>query len=117
MKKLLLMALALFAFVSVNAQRLDVPLSFERVKTGSTRPLPRNPIEVPEVSIEDSVLYFESSHPAYALYLVDSNDNVVYQTIVLEDQAQVVLPSTLSGIYELQLYTDGDYYFYGDIEL
>ena len=26
MKKLLLMALALFAFVSVNAQRLDVPL-------------------------------------------------------------------------------------------
>lgn len=78
---------------------------------------PKTPITAPTVYIDDYTLLFEASHPEYVLYIKDENDNVVYSTVVSSTQTQVVLPSTLSGTYELQLYDGGNYYFYSKIEL
>lgn len=81
---------------------------------------PRNPINPPSASLDDHTLYINSEHPAYTLYLVDTTSeepDVVYQVYVPANVNVVVLPSTLSGTYELQLYEGGDYYFYSDIEL
>lgn len=81
---------------------------------------PRNLINPPSASLDDHTLYINSEHPAYTLYLVDTTGeepDVVYQVYVPANVNVVVLPSTLSGTYELQLYDGGDYYFYSEIEL
>jgi hypothetical protein len=46
---------------------------------------------------------FEVDHPEYVLYIKDEDDNVVYSTVVSSTQTQVVLPSTLSGDYQIEL--------------
>lgn len=88
--------------------------------TGSSGELPRNPINPPSASLDDHTLYINSEHPAYTLYLVDTTGeepDVVYQVCIPANVNVVVLPSTFSGTYELQLYDGGDYYFYSEIEL
>lgn len=87
--------------------------------TGSGE-FPRSPINPPSASLDDHTLYIDSEHPAYTLYLVDTTGDepdVVYQVNVPANVNAVVLPSTLSGTYELQLYDGGQYYFYSEIEL
>jgi hypothetical protein len=50
--------------------------------------------------------------------LLDEDGYVVYTTFVPASTPTVVLPSTLSGDYELRLIPSGSaYYFYGDITL
>lgn len=88
--------------------------------TKSLGEFPRSPINPPSASLDDHTLYIDSEHPAYTLYLVDTTGeepDVVYQVYVPANVNAVVLPSTLSGTYELRLYDGGDYYFYSDIEL
>ena len=70
--------------------------------------------EIPEVDIEDYTLTFDDSCLGCELRLVDENDNVVYTTTITSNT--LVLPSTLSGEYELQIIS-GIYCFYGYIEL
>jgi hypothetical protein len=100
--------------VSVYADPEVIPLelSYEDPTTNQGRPQ-KGPVLVPEVAIEDYTLYFDSSCYGCTLRLVDENDNVVYTTIIIGDT--LVLPSTLSGEYELQLIFD-DCYFHGIVE-
>ena len=56
-------------------------------------------------------------HPEYVLYIKDENNNVVYTTTVYSTQTQVILPSSLSGDYKIQLDFGGNYFFVGKIEL
>lgn len=88
--------------------------------TSGSGELPRNLVNPPSASLDDHTLYINSEHPAYTLCLVDTTGeepDVVYQVYVPANVNVVVLPSTLSGTYELQLYDGGDYYFYSEIEL
>ena len=104
MKKILL--LSLFAlFMSTSAMAWDlIPLS---VNYDEEQPLtnghPKTPITAPTVYIDDYTLLFEANHPEYVLYIKDEDDNVVYSTVVYSTQTQVVLPSTLSGDYQIEL--------------
>ena len=118
MKKLLLIVFSAFILsTSVSAQEL-IPLTVSIIdEQPGGNDYPRTPITAPTVYIDDYTLLFEASHPEYVLYIKDENDNVVYSTVVSSTQTQVVLPSTLSGTYELQLYDGGNYYFYSKIEL
>ena len=50
------------------------------------------------------------------LYIKDENETVVYSTVVSESETTVVLPSTLSGNYEIVLVM-GNWMFTGWIEL
>lgn len=118
MKKLLLIVFGAFILSTSMSAQVLVPLS---VNYDEEQPLgpgfPKTPITAPTVYIDDYTLLFEASHPEYVLYIKDEDDNVVYSTVVYSTQTHVVLPSTLSGTYELQLYDGGDYYFYSKIEL
>ena len=78
--------------------------------------LPKTPMAQPSVYIEDYTLLFQTDHPEYVLYIKDEDDNVVYSTVVTSAQTQVVLPSTLSGDYQIELVM-GYWHFTGWIVL
>ena len=104
MKKLLLIVFGAFILSTSMSAQVLVPLS---VNYDEEQPLgpgfPKTPITAPTVYIDDYTLLFEASHPEYVLYIKDENDNVVYSTVVSSTQTQVVLPSTLSGNYQIEL--------------
>ena len=69
------------------------------------------------VYLDDHTLYFgDDSHPAFTLTLLDE-DGVVWQTTVEATATSVILPSYLSGDYQLRLSYSDDFYFYADIHL
>ena len=118
MKKLLLMFASAFILSTSSWAWTLVPLSVhidddEKPIGHST---PKTPIEVPKVYIEDYTLTFGINHPEYTLILKDENDNVVYTTTVFTTQTDVILPSTLSGDYQIELIMD-DWLFVGWINL
>ena len=117
MKKLLFSSLfILFMNISAMAWR---PISFT-VSYDDEQPIgngqPKTPMRQPLVYIEDYTLSFEVDHPEYVLNIKDENDNVVYTTTVCSTQTQVVLPSTLSGDYQIELVM-GYWHFTGWINL
>lgn len=105
MKKLLLFLISAFIFsTSVSAQEL-VPLTvcIEEDDQPGGNGHPRSPNETPIVYIDDYTLLFEANHPDYVLNIKDEDGDVVYSTVVYSAQTQVVLPSTLSGNYQIEL--------------
>ena len=84
--------------------------------TNGSLPLPKSPIVQPQIGIEDYTLYIYSGCEDATLVLVDENDNEVFSQEIEDDTDQIVLPTTLSGTYEIRIYR-GNYMFYGEIEL
>lgn len=76
----------------------------------------KTPITVPGISLEDHTLYFYTPCDGCTLRLLDENDNVVYSTVIATGTTSLVLPSTLSGEYEIQI-IQGNICFYGYINL
>ena len=118
MKKLLLMIVSAFMLgTSLWAKDL---IQFSVQVGDDNRPVGhgagRPSIEVPLVYIDDYTLTFEAYHPDYTLIIKDEDGDVVYSTTVFSAQTQVVLPSTLSGNYEIQLVM-GNWLFTGWINL
>ena len=119
MKKLLLLA-ALLCGITMNVKADPEELTFtvEIVDNGGTNPsLPKSPIELPQATLDGHVLTFTSSHADYALTLLDENGDDAYQVFVPASTSVVVLPSTLSGSFEIQLDFGGSYIFVSDIVL
>ena len=77
---------------------------------------PKSPIDPPSISLDDHTLYFSTPCDGCTLNIVDSNDVVVYTTVIPTGTTSLVLPATLSGEYELQIIS-GNYLFYGTIDL
>lgn len=116
-KKLFFMIIAVMSFMAASAQQ-NLPLRTERVKTGTVyTPIPRTPINPPTVGMDDNTLYFETDHPAFTLVLLDEEGEEAYVVNIPSSVESIVLPSTLSGIYELQIYDGSGYYYYCEIEL
>ena len=78
---------------------------------------PRTPIVCPNVSQDGHTLYFNNVGYDLELVLVDEDGEEAYTTFVAVGTTIVVLPASLSGDYELQLYPGGSYYFYSEITL
>ena len=107
------MAVSLPTCLSINAQGVIIPLSCEIFDPSSLGNQPsRGPIDPPTVYLENYILTFATSHPEYVLYIKDENETVAYSTVVTSATKEVVLPSTLSGDYEIQLVT-GNWCFWG----
>ncbi len=83
---------------------------------GSVHSPHKSPVVQPQIGIEDYTLFIYSGCEDATLILVDENDNEVFSQEIEEDTDQIVLPSTLSGTYEIRIYR-GNYMFYGEIEL
>ena len=104
MKKLLLFLFGAFILsTSVSAQELVLLTVSIIDEQPISHGHPRSPEETPIVYIDDYTLLFEANHPEYALNIKDENNVVVYTTVVYSTQTQVILPSTFSGTYEIQL--------------
>jgi len=104
--------------VFANVQGLDVNLVPQIIDDMPGNPAGgKAPVIVPSAMLDGHTLYIDGYHADYTLELIDENDTVVYTTFVPSTVSVVVLPSTLSGNFELRLYPGGDYYFYGYISL
>lgn len=128
MKKRLLMLLLVIAGLSVSKSiakvcddLIEVDLQVGILHPyGSGNPLPKSPINPPSASLDDHTFYVNGEHSGYTLYLIDNSGDepdVVYQVVIPAGVNAVVLPATLSGIYELQLHNGGAFYFYAEIIL
>lgn len=73
---------------------------------------PKSPIEPPSISLDNHTLYFDTPCDGCTLNIVDENDLVVYTLVIPMGTTSLVLPSTLSGEYELQIIS-GYYCFWG----
>ena len=62
------------------------------------------------ITQEDYVFTLPAFEDDYTLELRDGNDVVVYTDFVPAGTTQIVLPSTLSGDFELRLVADTNYY-------
>lgn len=78
---------------------------------------PALPPQTPEASIDGHTLYLYDVDYDLTLCLLDEDGEEAYTVSVPANTASVVLPATLTGDYELQLYTGGIYYFTGWVEL
>ncbi len=84
--------------------------------TGSDGNTHKNPVSIPSISLDDHTLYFDTPCDGCTLNIVDSNGVVVYTTVIPTGASSLVLPSSLSGTYTIQIIR-GYYLFYGTIDL
>ena len=112
---LLVMTMMPFTSVSVYADPESIDLEYEDPLLGGLGPN-KSPINIPEISLESYTLYFYTPCDGCTLRLLDANDNVVYSTVIATGTTSLVLPSTLSGEYEIQI-IQGNICFFGYIIL
>ena len=114
-KKLALLFSALLLLVgsTISAATIDFGVCIIDLKPGYPGSS-KSPVNTPCVDIEGNVLTFDVGHDDYTLCIVDNDDNIVHSVYVPSMQTTVILPSSLSGDYELRLIpNDGNIYFYG----
>lgn len=121
MKKIyLILALMLGISTSVIAAPGDgsgLPLTIKPTNPDPLQnPFPKSPILAPEVYLDGNVLSFDESLEGCTVQLLDEDSIIVFSDFIEENQTSVVLPSTLSGEYELQIVC-GNITFYCYIEL
>ncbi|MBQ8711862.1 MAG: hypothetical protein IJ551_03430 [Prevotella sp.] len=86
--------------------------------TKPIKELPRTPIKKPSIAQDGHTFYFNNVGYDLTLALIDEDGEEAYTTFVPAGTPSVVLPSSLSGYYELQLCPDDSiYFFYADIML
>lgn len=117
MKKVIIY-LCMFLFSAVNAVNAS-PVELQVRITDSSishKPIGRGPVEIPSVILEGHTLVFNSSCDNCALYLFNEDGDIEYSTVISEGTTSLILPTSLSSEYEIQLLR-GQYIFYGFIEL
>ena len=111
----LLMAMLSFANVSVYADSVDLQVGYVDPDYGNEGQQ-RGPVLIPDVFLDGYSLSFNTPCDGCTLRLLDENDNVVYSTVIPTGTTSLVLPSYLSGEYEIQI-IHGNYCFWGYIYL
>lgn len=118
-KRFLFFVLTLALLPMSNVTVMAIPINFNVGYENPQNPLDddkRSLTLVPEVEIEDYTLTFYTPCDGCVLRLLDENDIVVYSTIIPIGTTELVLPSYLSGDYEIQI-VQGNLYFWGYIIL
>ena len=111
----LIMALFPLSFFCLNASAFEIELQVGYFDPNVDKPKdPRSAILIPQVEIEDNVLNFNTPIDGYTLRLLDEDGYVVFTTIIPIGTTSMVLPSYLSGEYEIQI-IQGNLCFYGYI--
>ncbi len=113
----LLTAMLSFTCVNLYANQEDVDLQvgYEDPDDGNDGQQ-KGPVLIPYVCIDGYSLSFITPCDGCTLRLLDENDIVVYSTVIPTGTTSLMLPSYLSGEYEIQIIR-GNIYFYGYIIL
>jgi len=77
---------------------------------------PKSPMLPPLVYIDGYTLSFVEDHPEYVLSIINEENEVVYMAVVSSIQTQVILPTVLSGTYQVKL-NMGNCLFVGWIDM
>ena len=104
------------SFASDPADPVDLTLGYDESLPGGPGH-GKSSNTVPLIWLDDHQLTFEASHDDYTLELLDADGMVIYSTYVPSATTIVNLPAWLEGEYEIRLYGNTNYYFYGYIEL
>lgn len=102
-------------YASGEGQSVDLEVGIIDPKPGHPGGA-KTPVLVPDVFIDGHSLTFDNLCEDYTLSLYDEDDDLVYSVFVPAGTTQVVLPTTLSGTFEIRFETD-TYYYYGYIDL
>ena len=120
-KKLFVIIFSLFLVGTViesHAQEVIVDLEVKIIdETPTQTGSPKTPVQIPEVWQDGHLIIMEADHADFVLDLFDEDGVLVYTTYVPSASTQVVLPSSLTGDFELRLDFGCSYYFYGFISL
>ena len=84
--------------------------------SGGDKPNPKSPVQMPTVVQDGYTLYIISGCTGATLILRDEFETEVYSTQITDETDEIVLPSALSGTYEIRLIR-GSQTFVGEIEL
>ena len=118
-KKFILMTLMMvmlpLSSVQVSAASRPIPLTGGYVDPTLGDDNQRSPLAIPLIEIEDYTLFFVTPCDSSVLRLLDE-DGDVYSTVIPNNASSLVLPSYLSGEYEIQI-IQGSIYFWGYISL
>lgn len=98
--------------LQADPELLDLQVNI--IDPGNNSGQHRNPI--PSISIEDHTLYFNTPCDGCVLRLLDEDGEEVYSTVIPTSCTSLVLPSYLSGEYELQI-IQGNICYYATINL
>lgn len=117
-KRLLLCLMSIVLSVGSSfAQTPSLPLVAKPTNQGSVHnPLPKSPIQIPEVYLDGNTLSFDAAIEGCEVRLLDEDENVIFSDFIAISQTSLVLPSTLTGTFELQIIR-GNFIFYCEIEL
>lgn len=118
-RKKIICVLAMMFLPSVMITAVPIDLRFQVGYVDPENDQPENkrdPIQIPEVSIDGYTLIFNTPCDGCELRIVDEENNLVYSVIIPASSSSLVLPSNLSGEYELQIIS-GTICFYTEIEL
>lgn len=125
-KKFLLLFLMMTISSSVSYMYADgdpdpLPLSITPVPGDDNipivgNPLPKSPVHIPEVYLDGHALSFDAAIEGCEVRLLDEYENVIFTDFIEENQTSLILPSTLTGIFELQIIR-GNIILYCEIEL
>lgn len=123
MKKLgfMIVALSLMVFNSFGAvtggENSDISLSLVWNDPSNTNtPIPKTPVPPLLISQDSNVLTLPATPVDYTLELRDENGVLVYTAFIPTGTAQIILPSTLYGDFEIRLVAD-TYYYIGYLTL
>ena len=125
-KKLLLLLLMMtlsssICYIHADGDPDPLPLTIkpgpgdDNVPIGGN-PHPKSPIQIPEVYLDGHILSFDADIEGCTVRLLDEDEYIVFTDFIEENQTSLVLPSTLTGTYELQI-VSGNIIFYCEIEL
>ena len=111
----LLTAMLSLTSVSAFAVPVNIPLhaGYEDPNYGNDG-LQKGSIPIPSISLDDYSLIFNTPCDGYTLRLLDEDGVVVYSIVIPTDTTSLVLPSWLSGEYEIQI-IQGSFCFHGYI--
>lgn len=121
MKKQLMTVLVCFlafggARISANVQK-TVGLEYGKIDSSPTHQGgPKTPIYPWYIDVTNNVITMSATSCDYTLNLYDEDGEIVYTVFVPTGTTQVILPTTLSGDFELRFETS-TYYYYGYISL
>jgi hypothetical protein len=115
---MLMMAFLLLTSISVSAkQPTDINLEAGYVDPEDEGGDPhRSPILIPQVGIDNYTLTFYTPCDGCTLRLLDENYNIPFVTVIPVGTTTLVLPSYLSGTYQIQIIS-GNICFWGHIDL
>ena len=106
-----------FMFAQTGGGENNTPIPFKVINTGGQHdPLPKTPIQIPEVYLDGHALSFDAAIEGCTVRLLDEDEYIVFTDFIEENQTSLLLPSTLTGTFELQIIC-GNIIFYCEIEL